>query len=80
MTDSPINQHTDALRRSEWRPIESVPKEYVYVLLSSGGDQSPVIGFFSEYDYDGKPIFDDGDFRSCMTGFTHWMPLPEPPK
>jgi hypothetical protein len=66
-----------------WQPIETVPKEgngeYLghkcgpWVLLSDGGSE-PVVGFWN-----GR-YFDDGNFHSAMEGFTHWMPLPDPPQ
>ena len=68
---------------SEWQPIETAPKtgrsrflghdSGPYLLLSDGGEL-PVIGFWN-----GR-FWDDGDFQSTMEGFTHWMPLPDPPK
>lgn len=69
---------------SEWQAIETVPKEgngeYLghkcgpWVLLITKENEIPIVGFWN-----GR-YFDDGDYNSAMDGFTHWMPLPEPPK
>ncbi len=66
-----------------WKTIDTVPKRGKgkflgketgpYVLLSDGGEV-PVIAFWNGHS------FDDGDYNSNMDGFTHWMPLPEPPQ
>lgn len=57
---------------SEWQPIESAPKDGTSVLLAD--HDSFIIGFWN------GSAWDDGDFNSYMSGFTHWMPLPSPPK
>lgn len=61
---------------SEWRPIETAPKDGTLVLLSIGGEVH--IGLFTNgwggpdwYDYDEKGAF--------MFEPTHWMPIPPPP-
>lgn len=66
---------------SEWIGVEDyLPEEGVTVLLCEGGE---VLNSAFRLDSD-----DDGKFFASMTDnsafdvsfFTHWMPLPEPPK
>jgi len=68
---------------SEWKTIETVPKTGrqfcgydcgPMVLLATKGESSITIGYWN------GSAFDDGDYNSYMTGFTHWQPLPEPPQ
>lgn len=54
-----------------WSPIETAPRDGTELLLY--GDGSCVIGHWS------GSSWDDGDFRSRITGLTHWMDLPPGP-
>lgn len=58
---------------SDWQPIDTAPKDRTFVLLGVRGGEV-CIGFWNGV------AWDDGDFNNHMTGFTHWMPLPEPPQ
>lgn len=76
-----ITEAAQALRSQpsveEWRPIETAPKDGTRVLLGRF-DQSArdtAVGFWS-----GRGTWDDGDFADDMGEFTHWQPLPEPPR
>lgn len=62
---------------SEWLPIETAPKvKDNWIMLYPKGGYAPIICFWNSGGWD------DGDFNSGMRddSFTHWMPLPEPPK
>lgn len=56
-----------------WQAIETAPRDGGDILLTYGGDDCTVAR------PNGDGSFDDGDFRDHMSGFTHWMPLPQPP-
>ena len=56
----------------EWRTIESAPRGCELIL--AWGDRA---GIWMVY-WNGSS-WDDGDYRSNVTGLTHWMPLPAPP-
>jgi len=56
-----------------WQPMETAPRDGGDILLTYGGDDCTVAR------PNGDGSFDDGDFRDHMSGFTHWMPLPQPP-
>jgi hypothetical protein len=58
-----------------WQPISTAPKDGTYVMLGIAGQDGPCMGFWSER----TNAWDDGDYRSYMTGFTHWRPLLPPP-
>ncbi len=69
----------------KWQPIETAPKdgtEFIGFGTYPDHDETPVeymhVAHFSG-DYEHPWEINDGDFVSpCY--FTHWMPLPEPPK
>jgi hypothetical protein len=56
-----------------WQPIETAPRDGGDILLTYGGDDCTVAR------PNGDGSFDDGDFRDHLIGFTHWMPIPQPP-
>jgi hypothetical protein len=58
---------------SEWKPIESAPKDGTWVLLGYEGSDTIMIA-----SWNGRS-WDDGDFHSTIDGATHWMPRPNPP-
>lgn len=58
---------------SDWRPIETAPKDGTWVIL--GDKERVVMGFWGSYG-----TWDDGDFHDDLGEFTHWQPLPEPPQ
>ena len=68
---------------SGWQPIETAPKDGTYILLHNDRLLGPpyIAQWCAEYP----------DFGECWLGpadislhnpifFTHWMPLPEPPR
>ena len=58
---------------SDWRPIETVPRDGTRVLLLT--DETVVLAkwaYTKWYTDNGSVVWD--------TGFTHWMPVPKPPK
>lgn len=80
---------------SEWKPIETAPKDGTDILLSNGEVVAEghwlVIegGIFEHRDMDGRWIGQDerDDYEDwidwaggMLPSPTHWMPLPPPPK
>lgn len=81
--------------QSDWRPIESAPKDGTAILLTNGKDVAEGHWFFEEggtteyRDLDGRYIgqTDSDGYDGWMDwdgGMqpdpTHWMPLPAPPE
>lgn len=75
----------------EWRPIKTVPRNGQFVLAIVKGEWIPGIPFVPDTVRWGKcPVHGaEGLLRSSDefgtevksdAEFTHWMPLPEPPK
>lgn len=71
---------------SDWQPIETAPKDGSFVLLCRrGGDYEYAtqvyVGAYVPFDDDpGDSVWlADGLYHSDGV-FTHWMPLPEPPR
>lgn len=69
---------------SEWKPIETAPKDETDVLLYRTWDLKktlpPIVaGWFDNYGYAGWCSHEKPDHFIEGTP-THWMPLPEPPK
>lgn len=68
---------------SEWQPIETAPKEeYRSILVCThsrtrNGYQCDVVYWV---DWDERSGWWNGEYRYDPDFFTHWMPLPEPPK
>ncbi len=54
---------------TEWQPIETAPYDKVVLFLTHDGN------VLQDFWYDE----DISSFKE-KTGFTHWRPLPEPPK
>lgn len=72
---------------SEWKPIETAPKDGTKVLVYDESYGLPQKAWFGKdhfkEEYEGW-LFGDGDDYSCGLYFTpieptHWMPLPKPP-
>lgn len=67
---------------SEWRPIEAAPKDGEGILVTD----ARVIGWTQVVYWDDEATTDWGWARDDIDShwhkdmFTHWMPLPEPPK
>lgn len=61
---------------SEWKPIETAPKDGEMVLISDG-----VNVVAAAWDWSGKPTWRMGGMGIKLgDDWTNWMPLPEPPK
>ena len=58
---------------SEWKPIETAPKNGTPVLLwfVDGG---------ADVCWRDGDRWTDGEYRWADDAFSHWMPLPEPPQ
>jgi hypothetical protein len=55
---------------SEWKPIETAPRDGARILVWPFGDNGTIKMIWSD-DLLDKPYW--------LDGVTHWMPLPEPP-
>lgn len=69
---------------SEWRPIETAPKDGTEVILRfvvRDGDTRPVEALNGWYDGSWRRIcYSTYSYRYFSLGdVTHWMPLPKPP-
>lgn len=67
---------------SEWKPIESAPRDGACILIAGSWDDEP---FMMSASYTTKhPVFcwQPGMDASAINGrfVTHWMPLPPPPE
>lgn len=74
-----VEAERDQLRiATTWRPIENAPKDETSILATKGD----VLGGFPQVVYwlNGKWRVDDANIEYHPEFFTHWMPLPEPPK
>lgn len=65
---------------SEWRTIDSAPKDGQMILLYAPSESWPTtfVGYYSEDD--GKPAWTDIDGTWLELACTHWQPLPPPPE
>lgn len=69
---------------SEWRPIETAPKDGSALILFDPETEAPQMWVASWCEFEGDPDGDGYwvDFSAALAeinGATHWMPLPEPP-
>ena len=70
---------------SEWQPIETAPKDGREILLYDG-DRVTFGGYLNAQSQGVEPQAEHETFCGwwSVSGsddvFTHWMPLPEPPK
>ena len=72
---------------TEWRPIETAPKDGTFILLAgpSGYITTPIRVSVGRYDPERRPYspwqtHSDDDFTDDGEEPTHWMPLPNPPE
>lgn len=65
---------------SEWKPIETAPKDGRFLAVVDNDIRIVAWGKTSHLPWHGFCLADQGveDFDICDP--THWMPLPEPPK
>lgn len=68
-------ENAELRKKLEWQPIETAPKDGSPILLYSSDDGCHQGYWFEGSDDTGWCT--DGLFSN---GWTHWMPLPEPPK
>jgi hypothetical protein len=75
-----------AAKESQWQPIETAPKDGDCILLLSAHKGEGVSYRVAYWDEEGRKYFqwhvdDSADgFNHHDNFFTHWMPLPQPPK
>jgi hypothetical protein len=58
----------EALALNDWQPIETAPK-----------DDKALYGYWTQFDNWYTHLF-TGSHEPIIYGYTHWQPLPEPPK
>jgi len=61
-------------RAPQWQPIETAPRDGMFILLTDGDDM------FVAYFNVGYGTWDDGDHHDDIQGLTHWQRLPAPPE
>lgn len=66
---------------SEWKAIDTAPKDGTEVLVSEGRDLPMYVAYWDDeverWIDPGMSPHADAQFENAPT---HWMPLPEPPK
>lgn len=74
----------DRVLKSEWRPIESAPKDVPLVVWAKecfGRERSAYVAMFeSKYDWWEVQGVGGYEWETEIDTPTHWMPLPDPPK
>lgn len=65
---------------SEWRPIETAPKDGRTILLAMPVGDGLGVGYWMEEANEWVPAAPIIVLTVFMTQPTHWMPLPEPPE
>lgn len=66
---------------SEWKPIETAPKDGTRVLLGRADEGWTTVGSFDdERDEWWESNTNWDDFNGAPIYPTHWQPLPEPPQ
>lgn len=69
---------------SEWKSIKTAPKDGTYILLGGCKNGPPVqIGHWGAGRYNRSKKEYERDWAhgpNVVSGPTHWMPLPKPPK
>ena len=71
----PLHQ-TECALMSEWQPIESAPRNGLYLIANALGEVCA-----AESDEGHRFVFNNVRFANWTFGApaTHWMPLPAPP-
>ena len=69
-----LKAENESLKRDQWQPIETAPKDgTVFLVCRKHATHPLMVRYESSYDwfanYDGEHVYD----------LTHWMPLPKPP-
>jgi hypothetical protein len=68
---------------SNWQPIETAPKDDKYILICCYWNNEPDLKLvkctYWKNDDWGWECYSKVYYENYVT-FTHWMPLPEPPK
>jgi hypothetical protein len=76
-----IGAAIDAAELAVWQPIETIPRDGTKILGTDGHDWAAISFYW--YDADEDKIYyslHHGDYVSSPPEFTHWRPLPAPPK
>lgn len=60
---------------SEWKPIETAPKDGTETLGYDAAEQKIFVMHYSKCSW-----ARDGDDYDLIVSPTHWMPLPDPPR
>ena len=68
-----------------WQPIETAPKDKLWLLLRGGDNEVVVVGFWGESNSDStkkycwRTCWNHEDIESCGVTLTDWMALPTAP-
>lgn len=78
--DEALTYAIEIMKRGQWQPIETAPKDGTYVLVCEK-DNSAIYEARFMWDDWFPAMQSDSDEYDPMKGFpSHWMPLPEPPQ
>ena len=81
LRDEDIQALKDAVKMMEWQPIETAPRREPFI--ATGQTETPCVVTTT------APEFEKAGYPFCCyhtqvcfhkSKFTHWMPLPKPPK
>jgi len=66
---------------SEWQPIETAPKDGTGILVCDAAIAGGSMNVVSYTNEDWPQVWETQEFSVYhVDAFTHWMPLPEPPR
>ena len=73
------------MSNTNWQPIETAPKDGRLILVANidGAKQNPSVVYYENgsLSFDITPHFRASTHEVItVSAFTHWMPLPDPPK
>ena len=66
--------------RSKWQPIETAPKDGTDIIAYGLSMGMIIVGYDDKAKHPKFPWATDDGPQYNAHAFTHWMPLPEPPK
>ena len=64
----------------DWQPIATIPNNGEHVILAERDPYSIIVGKYNSKRESYHIELEDGETFRSLHDFSHWMPLPEPPK